>query len=757
MPTSRLHPRARRTLARGAVSLLLATLTLAGFAGRAAADDAAAWELFPAVGENGSTRDDFHYSVAAGEQLSDAFTVVNTSGAVVDLDLYAGDAFTTDDGELDLRTADIQPVDVAAWLRLAADHVTLEPGEQADIPFSIAVPSDAAPGDHLGGIVASRIEQSGGNEVERRLALRVQLRVGTDVTPRLAVEDVAVGFDGGPFGSGDAKVGYTVRNTGDVILGGEQHVTVSGPFGWGRVDAEPVADLPQLLPGESFRVSATAHGVARTGVLDARVQVSALLSDAAGSTGPLPEADTSGSGTGWAAPWIAVIGLVAVVALVLLFARRGGGSPSAPASPGDGEVADAVTAGEASEHATVARRQQSPRAGRAARLVTAAALLCGAAGMLSAPAAQAHGFSSVAYADVTSAGAGVVRATLDLEYDLLVVSAADLQHAPELFELGTSLFQTGDEARALNTYPQPVLAYVTERFAVTAGDAPCTASRTGKFTTHIREGVPYATVTLDYQCPPTAAHEVSSSLFGDSEGYVTSTKTIVTYALDDLEGSAALDAQHPSFSIEQTWQQRFAEFFLLGAEHLLTGIDHILFLLALIVGSRRLRDIVLAATTFTVAHSVTFLLAATGVVHPPAWFVEPTIAFSIAVVAIWHLVQQWRRSHDAVTLPRGRLGLDRADWLRLGIVFAFGLVHGLGFAGALGIDEPWSWTLLWSLLVFNVGIEVVQLSIILVAFPLLALLRKYTSEVGRWTGALVAAGVAVMGMIWFVERVSGVS
>ena len=96
----------------------------------------------------------------------------------------------------------------------------------------------------------------------------------------------------------------------------------------------------------------------------------------------------------------------------------------------------------------------------------------------------------------------------------------------------------------------------------------------------------------------------------------------------------------------------------------------------------------------------------------PASIVEPVIALSISVVAGLHLWRIWRRgSHatDLETAGHGRFGLDAAGWARLAVVFCFGLVHGLGFASALGIDRAWSWTLLSSLLVFNVGIEFVQL------------------------------------------------
>ncbi len=301
------------------------------------------------------------------------------------------------------------------------------------------------------------------------------------------------------------------------------------------------------------------------------------------------------------------------------------------------------------------------------------------------------------------------------------------------------------------------MRYVTGRFGVSATGTACTPVQDGGVTIRTRDDVPYAHVILDYQCPDSAEHhEVTSRLFPDSEGYVKATKTIVTYELDGTSGSAALDAKHPSFSTRQSGAARFWEFFRLGAEHLLAGIDHILFLLALIAGSRRLREVVLAATSFTVAHSVTFVLAALGVVHVPARIVEPVIALSIAVVAGWYLWRLWQRGSHATDLDsmgNRHLSLDRAGWTRLGVVFCFGLVHGLGFAGALGIDEAWSWTLLWSLLVFNVGIEVVQLTIIAVVFPLLAMQRRQTPVAGRWTTGAVASGVSVMGLVWFVQRV----
>lgn len=393
--------------------------------------------------------------------------------------------------------------------------------------------------------------------------------------------------------------------------------------------------------------------------------------------------------------------------------------------------------------------------------------------------AHAHGFTSTVYADLTENSSGRPRTTVELEYDLLVVSAADAARDDSLFRQGTAAFETGDardRAAALDAHADAAVGYVTDRFSLTSAGHPCTPHRAGDFTTTRREGVPYAVLALDWTCEDAdGAMELSSTLFPDREQYVKGTRTIVTYGIAGLTGSAALDAGHPSFLVDQPWYARFGEFFRLGAEHLLTGTDHILFLLALIAGSRTPREIVLTATSFTLAHSVTFLLAALGVVEVPADVVEPVIALSIAVVAGAHLWRIVRRGEPtgqpgppagpgrfATDRPGrfglagpGRVGLDRAGRARLGVVFGFGLVHGLGFAGALGVDAAWSWTLLWSLAVFNLGIEAVQLAVIGLLFPGLVVLRRRSPGAGRRVTGAVCTGVAVMGAFWCVQRLAG--
>ncbi|MRG59714.1 HupE/UreJ family protein [Agromyces sp. CFH 90414] len=359
----------------------------------------------------------------------------------------------------------------------------------------------------------------------------------------------------------------------------------------------------------------------------------------------------------------------------------------------------------------------------------------------------------------------------------------------------------------LERHSDTVLGYVLPRYAVeagaeSAGASACPNELAEPYAITIRDGVPHARLVIDADCrdevgAAPAVYRISTELFPGTEPGGKTT-TIVSYDLRSGSGVANLDTdQSPTMTTTQDWGSRMGEFLILGAEHLLFGPDHLLFLLALIVGARRLRDIVMVATAFTVAHSITFVLAALGLVSIPAEIVEPIIAFSIAAVSLWSVWGYWRHRRAAQGLaavglrqagasgagtspapapsasmrPTGRgvalqertaapvlsaalvppRGFSSDDWTRILVVFGFGLVHGVGFAGALGIDEPFSWGLLGALLVFNLGIELTQLVIIAVAFPLFVLLRRRLPIASVW----IQLGVAVVGLYWFVERLLG--
>ncbi|RXZ71893.1 DUF916 domain-containing protein [Agromyces albus] len=308
-----------RFLWRVVVAALAAFLLAGAFlaAPAEAAENGPSWVVDTADGSHGSGRQNYDYLVERGDRIEDALVVVNDGPAPIDLRLYAADAFTTETAQLDLRTREHASTGVGAWLRMAQERISLQPGESGEIPFTVTVPDDATPGDHMGGIVTTSASTSNGTEPERRAAIRVHLRVGDAFQPKLSVEDLSVNFSGDPLGAGLAMVTYTVRNTGDTMLSAEQSVTVAGPFDSFGVTAEPIENIPRLLPGEIWRVSVPIDGVVPSGLLAATVTVVPLYTDPAGSTGPL--AGSEHTGNGWAIPWLLLIlGVGALVAVVFV-------------------------------------------------------------------------------------------------------------------------------------------------------------------------------------------------------------------------------------------------------------------------------------------------------------------------------------------------------------------------------------------------------------------------------------------------------
>jgi hypothetical protein len=187
--------------------------------------------------------------------------------------------------------------------------------------------------------------------------------------------------------------------------------------------------------------------------------------------------------------------------------------------------------------------------------------------------------------------------------------------------------------------------------------------------------------------------------------------------------------------LDPRWYQAAGGFVVLGIEHILSGTDHLLFLLCLVVPVRRLRDIVPVITAFTLAHSVTLIASAMGIAPRGAWFpplVEAAIAGSIVYTAVENIVS------PAV----GR------RWL---ISCLFGLVHGFGFSNALGDSLQFAGQhLLLSLLAFNVGIEAGQLGVLSVGLPLLILLRRWFSA--RRVVVVLSGLGGTLGAVWLFER-----
>jgi hypothetical protein len=179
----------------------------------------------------------------------------------------------------------------------------------------------------------------------------------------------------------------------------------------------------------------------------------------------------------------------------------------------------------------------------------------------------------------------------------------------------------------------------------------------------------------------------------------------------------------------------------LGAEHVLGGMDHLLFLLVVLAGGWGLRPTVLALTCFTAGHAITLAGVAWGGWAVPPRMVEPAIAATIVGMAWFDRWEPYR--------PR--------PWppaLRPALVFACALVHGLGLAGALsglGLDHE---HLLLSLAGFNTGIEAGQLAVAVPALAAMAVVRTFKGAPGlAWTTRLASFGAIAAGTVWLVQRV----
>jgi hypothetical protein len=188
--------------------------------------------------------------------------------------------------------------------------------------------------------------------------------------------------------------------------------------------------------------------------------------------------------------------------------------------------------------------------------------------------------------------------------------------------------------------------------------------------------------------------------------------------------------------LDPRWHQAALRFVELGFRHILDGTDHLLFIACLVIPFRRLKPLIVIATAFTVAHSITLI---TQVLHP-GWistrWVEPAIAFSVAYVGFENLIP--RR-------PRGR-------WL---LVFGFGLVHGLGFASVLreiGLPRR---GLVLSLVSFNLGVELGQLLVVGLALPIIAAAAgRAPRAFERWGLRLGSGVIAAFGTIWLIARLA---
>jgi hydrogenase/urease accessory protein HupE len=284
------------------------------------------------------------------------------------------------------------------------------------------------------------------------------------------------------------------------------------------------------------------------------------------------------------------------------------------------------------------------------------------------------------------------------------------------------------------------LAFLPERdvvakIHVVAGEAECAGEFVDALPTE-RDGV---RLRARYRCPDAQARlVVRLEIFDDlshghrHEAHVRSG----AFALDEL-----CFRQHAEFEVppsssdapsDATRTASALGFARMGLEHILSGYDHLLFLFALVIVGGSVWSLLRVVSAFTAAHSITLALAVIGIVSPAPRIVEPAIALSIAYVGMENL---WRRDLDK----------------RWRITFLFGLVHGFGFAGALtDVNLPRA-EVPWALVSFNVGVELGQLLLLALVWPVVGRLRRWQKFDRRLVPAFSFC-IAMVGAAWFVER-----
>jgi len=341
--------------------------------------------------------------------------------------------------------------------------------------------------------------------------------------------------------------------------------------------------------------------------------------------------------------------------------------------------------------------------------------------------------------------------------------------------------------------PPPLADYLVESLQLRAGAARCTPTAPRAL------AAPRGRAVIEWrlQCPAAALSIESALLLDVAPGHLHFARlrgpdgAVSERVLSNAARRWALPTAAESGAADSSGGSSIARYGWLGVLHIATGYDHLIFLLGLLLLAASLREVAVVVTGFTVAHSITLGLAATGKLAPDAAAVESLIGFSIALVAAEN---SWRLSGGARAVPAAvvaallaaallaafgvgavpaatlaglalfcgcyfallrRLQLAAAlrHWagrLRFAIAFGFGLVHGFGFAGVLAEIALPPERLLPALLGFNLGVELGQLAALALCWPLLRLLTN------RGAGStLLEAGSALicaLGVFWMLSR-----
>jgi len=288
------------------------------------------WSVEPATASGPTGKPAFVYNdVSPGDRLHGYAGVINYSSTPVTFTLYPADAVDTNTGGFDVVRQGQKSIGIGAWTTLAKSTATIPAGLEANVPFTIQVPTNATPGDHYGGIMAqisSTSKGKGGNFlVNRRVGARIYMHVVGPLHPSLEIQNLTVDYHGtvNPFAAGAATVSYTVTNNGNVALAGDQIVSITSIFG--TLASTPAPRVVNLIPGASQDIKVTLSGIPPAGPIDAKVTLTPSLPK--GTNGkvttkhPATLATFQQSTGAWAFPWPQLLLFVLLILALWRFRR----------------------------------------------------------------------------------------------------------------------------------------------------------------------------------------------------------------------------------------------------------------------------------------------------------------------------------------------------------------------------------------------------------------------------------------------------
>lgn len=299
----------------------------------------------------------------------------------------------------------------------------------------------------------------------------------------------------------------------------------------------------------------------------------------------------------------------------------------------------------------------------------------------------------------------------------------------DLEELGHALDKETEQQELIDN--KIVQQYVNAKLKLYA-DSEAINGTVVKTDIEMIEDRPFAVINLAYNMDKPEKLVVEYNMFLDDSD--PSHANFASIKMNGEQQEKILSFESREIEIgEVSFLQTTQQFIVLGLEHIFTGYDHILFVISLLIGAKTIRHIFTLVTAFTIAHSITLALATFEIILLPSRFVESAIALSIVYIALINIFNK-----DSKPQP----------WL----AFGFGLIHGFGFAGILSEMKLDTNHMAASLFSFNIGIEIGQLIIVSIAFPIILWIKKIPLKPIKWVIPSTSIAILAFGLVWFIQR-----